>query len=136
MFLFYINSGKIARSFFYFIFKIFPKMQHFYAHFPPFLYQFCIKKRENLFCRFSLFLYFYSVFFTGFILKNGLSPHRMIIFFVSIPPGWYIPPQGTPKGAGKPEVPPPEAEAGRCGVPRSRFFQGHILSDTSGTLRR
>ena len=51
-------------------------------------------------------------------------------------PGWYIPPQDTPKGAGKPEVPPPEAEAGRCGVPRSRFFQGRILSDTSGTLRR
>ena len=75
IFLFYINSGKIARSFFYFIFKIFPKMQHFYAHFPPFLYQFLYQKRENLFCRFSPFLYFLFCFFHWFLsLRMGCLP--------------------------------------------------------------
>ena len=74
MFLFYINSWKIARSFFYFIFKIFPKMQHFYAHFPPFLYQFCIKKEKTFFTGFPFFCIFILFFSLVLSLRMGCLP--------------------------------------------------------------
>lgn len=119
-----------SKVFFYFIFMILPKMQCFYAHFLPFLYQLCIKKEKTLFLQVFPFFCIFILVFYRFFLKNGLLPHQMISFFVSIPLRWYSPPQGTPKGAGKPEGPPPEEEADRYGVPRSRFFRSRIRSDT------
>ncbi len=61
-----------SKVFFYFIFKIFPKMQHFYAHFPPFYTNF-VSKKENLLPVF-LFLYFYSVFSLVLSLRMGCLP--------------------------------------------------------------